>query len=57
MTARTALSKELADRQSFRLDVEKWAAFMAALETPARDLPRLKRLLSEPSIFSIGDPA
>ncbi|MER9425336.1 DUF1778 domain-containing protein [Mesorhizobium sp. M0317] len=57
MTARTALSKELADRQSFRLDVEKWAAFKAALETPARDLPRLKRLLSEPSIFSVGDPA
>ncbi|TPK91647.1 DUF1778 domain-containing protein [Mesorhizobium sp. B2-4-12] len=47
----------LADRRSFHLDAEKWAAFMAALDAPTRDLPRLKRLLSEPSIFSGRDPA
>ncbi|WP_292134293.1 DUF1778 domain-containing protein [Mesorhizobium sp.] len=47
----------LADRHSFSLDAEKWAAFMAALDAPTRDLPRLKRLLSEPSIFSGRDPA
>lgn len=32
----------LADRRSFPLDAEKWAAFQAALDAPARDLPRLK---------------
>ncbi|RTL96840.1 MAG: DUF1778 domain-containing protein [Hyphomicrobiales bacterium] len=47
----------LADRRAFHLDAEKWAAFIAALDAPTRDLPRLKRLLSEPSIFSGRDPA
>ncbi|MER8371558.1 hypothetical protein NKH19_13535 [Mesorhizobium sp. M1338] len=30
---------------------------MAALDASTRDLSRLKRLLSEPSIFSDRDPA
>ncbi|MER8885198.1 MULTISPECIES: DUF1778 domain-containing protein [unclassified Mesorhizobium] len=47
----------LADRRSLHLDAEKWVAFMAALDAPTRDLPRLKRLLNEPSIFSGRDPA
>ncbi|MER8391739.1 DUF1778 domain-containing protein [Mesorhizobium sp. M1340] len=47
----------LADRRSFHLDAEKWVAFMAALDAPTRDLPRLKRLLNEPSTFSGRDPA
>ena len=47
----------LADRRSFHLDAEQWKAFMAALDAPPRDLPRLKRLLSEPSIFSGREPA
>ncbi|TIQ34833.1 MAG: DUF1778 domain-containing protein [Mesorhizobium sp.] len=42
----------LADRRSFGLNADKWAEFMAALDAPPRDLPHLKRLLSEPSIFS-----
>ncbi len=45
----------LADRRSFLLDAEKWEAFVAALDAPPRDLPRLRRLLNEPSIFD--DPA
>ncbi|MDX8459705.1 DUF1778 domain-containing protein [Mesorhizobium humile] len=45
------------DRRSFPLDTEKWEAFLAALDAPARDLPRLKRLLSEPSVFSDRDTA
>ncbi|WP_280952511.1 DUF1778 domain-containing protein [Mesorhizobium sp. WSM3859] len=44
------------DRRSFRLDAEKWTAFMAALEAPVGDLPRLKRLVNEPSIFPDPDP-
>ncbi|WP_292638221.1 DUF1778 domain-containing protein [Mesorhizobium sp.] len=47
----------LAGRRSFPLDAEKWAAFIAALDAPTRDLPRLKQLLSEPSIFSGRDSA
>ena len=41
----------LADRQRFGLDDEQWNAFMAALDAPARMLPRTQRLLSEPGIF------
>ncbi len=41
----------LPDRQHFGLDAERWEAFLAALDAPARKLPRLKRLLSKPSVF------
>ena len=41
----------LADRQRFGLNTEQWAAFQAALDTPPRPLPRLARLLEEPSAF------
>jgi uncharacterized protein (DUF1778 family) len=41
----------LADRQRFGLTEEKWAAFMDALDAPTRPLPRLQKLLTEPSIF------
>jgi uncharacterized protein (DUF1778 family) len=37
------------------LDAEQWAAFMAALDAPPRELPRLQRLFQEPSIFEAGD--
>jgi uncharacterized protein (DUF1778 family) len=40
----------LADRQVFRLDAQRWNAFMAALDAPPRARPRLARLLNEPSI-------
>ena len=41
----------LTDRQHFGLNAEQWEAFMAALDAPPRELPRIKRLFSEPSIF------
>jgi len=47
----------LADRRSFHLDADRWEAFQAALDAPTRDLPRLKRLLTEPGIFTSRDPA
>ncbi|MCB1471087.1 MAG: DUF1778 domain-containing protein [Rhizobiaceae bacterium] len=47
----------LADRRRFTLDAQTWAAFQAALDAPPRDLPRLKKLLHEPSIFSGREPA
>jgi uncharacterized protein (DUF1778 family) len=40
----------LADRTLFLLDDKTWKAFVAALEAPTRPKPRLKRLLTEPSI-------
>ncbi len=41
----------LADRTRFGLDAEQWAAFLEALDAPARDLPRLERLFREPGVF------
>ncbi|MGH2390854.1 MAG: DUF1778 domain-containing protein [Chloroflexota bacterium] len=45
----------LAERRHFGLDAEGWTAFMAALDAPARELPRLQRLFQEPSIFEGRD--
>lgn len=41
----------LADRRWFVLSGEDWERFEALLDTPALDTPKLKRLLSEPTIF------
>jgi uncharacterized protein (DUF1778 family) len=41
----------LADRREFRLPDDQWAAFVAMLDRPPRDRPRLRRLLTEPSIL------
>jgi uncharacterized protein (DUF1778 family) len=45
----------LPDRRYFSLNAEQWTAFMAALDAPPRDLPRLRRLLDEPSVFESSD--
>lgn len=47
----------LADRRVFQLAPEQWEAFIAALDAPPRDMPRLRTLLNEPSIFSGDGPA
>ncbi|OLP59281.1 hypothetical protein BJF93_05200 [Xaviernesmea oryzae] len=47
----------LADRRVFQLAPEQWDAFVSALNAPPRDLPRLRKLLNEPSLFSGSDPA
>jgi uncharacterized protein (DUF1778 family) len=44
----------LADRTRFGLDHERWSEFVAALDAPPRDLPRLARLFREPSVFESG---
>jgi uncharacterized protein (DUF1778 family) len=42
----------LADRRVIKLNDEQWKSFMAAaLDAPPKPRPRLKRLLSEPSIL------
>src|SRR5580658_8582427 len=42
----TAAFDTLADRRVFQLDEVQWAAFMAALDLPPRDNPRLRKLLA-----------
>lgn len=47
----------LADRRVFQLPPEKWKAFVAALDAPPRDLPRLRKLLEDPGVFVHGKQA
>jgi uncharacterized protein (DUF1778 family) len=42
----TAAFDTLADRRVFQLDEVQWAAFMAALEKPPTENPRLRKLLA-----------
>jgi uncharacterized protein (DUF1778 family) len=44
----------LTDRTRFGLDAGQWRAFLAALDAPPRELPRLSRLFQEPSVFESG---
>jgi uncharacterized protein (DUF1778 family) len=53
-SALTRAEETLAERRTFGLDAEKWAAFQAALDAPARPLPRLQALLDEPGFFDSG---
>ncbi len=46
----------LIDRRRFELNAAQWEAFMAALDAPPRDLPRLRQLLHEPSPFDGTGP-
>ena len=41
----------LADRAHFSVTPQQWKAFMAALDQPAREHPRLQRLMNEPSVL------
>jgi len=50
-SALTQAAEVLADRRLFLLDDAQWTAFMAALDAPARPMPRLERLLKEPSLL------
>lgn len=50
-SALASAEQTLADRRRFGLDAERWQAFLEALDAPARDLPRVRRLMAEPSVF------
>lgn len=50
-SALSRAAETLAERRHFGLDAERWTAFMAALDAPARELPRTRRLLSEAGVF------
>jgi uncharacterized protein (DUF1778 family) len=41
----------LTDRREFRLSPDRWDAFVSLLDRPPVEKPRLRRLLTEPSIL------
>src|ERR1035437_4210775 len=49
-SARENAEQVLADQTRFVLDAQQWKAFMAVLDRPAKDKPRLRRLFNEPHI-------
>lgn len=46
-----AAARALADRRVFMLDDSRWREFIAALDRPAKERPRLQRLLTEPGLL------
>ena len=56
-SALSRAEEALADRRVFQLSPEKWEAFVAALDAPPCDMPRLRKLLNEPGIFPGSEPA
>lgn len=48
-----AAQQILADQTHFYLSREKWDEFCAALDAPPRELPELRRLLTEPGVFDV----
>jgi uncharacterized protein (DUF1778 family) len=49
-SALSEAEERLADRRTFPLDAKRWEAFVAAMDAPPRQLPRLRRLLRDESI-------
>jgi uncharacterized protein (DUF1778 family) len=47
----TEAAEVLADRRLFLLDDEQWETFLAALDAPTKQRPRLESLLSESSVL------
>ena len=47
----SAAQQILADQTHFYLSPDKWDEFCVALDGPPKDLPVLRRLLTEPSVF------
>ncbi len=50
-SSQAAAEIELADHTRFVLPTDKWLEFNKLLDAPPRDLPGLRKLLSEPSVF------
>ena len=50
-SSQDAAEAVLAEQTRFVLPKAQWLAFNAALDAPAREIPELKRLLTEPSVF------
>lgn len=50
-TAREAAERAIEDQRDFVLSPERYAAFVAALDRPPVEKPRLRRLFAEPSVL------
>lgn len=50
-SSQAAAEAALAEQTRFVLPEAQWRAFNAALDTPAKSIPALRRLLAEPSVF------
>ena len=50
-SSQEAAEAVLAEQTRFVLPKAQWLAFNAALDAPAKEIPELKRLLTEPSVF------
>ena len=53
-SAMVRAEETLADRARFPLNAERWKAFLEMLDAPAREVPRLKQLFRERSVFEGG---
>lgn len=49
-SAREKAEQALSDQTRFVVDDKQWKAFLAALDRPAQDKPRLRRLFQEPHV-------
>ena len=52
--ATRAAENVLADRRVFMLTDERWNAFTEALDRPAQERPRLRKLLDTPTVLDEG---
>ena len=50
-SSQDAAEAVMAEQTRFVLPKAQWRAFNAALDAPAKEIPELKRLLTEPSVF------
>jgi uncharacterized protein (DUF1778 family) len=50
-SALTKAAEVLADQRLFLLNDEQWENFMVALDAPLQPMPRLEKLLREPSVL------
>ena len=53
-SALSRAEETLPDRQHFSLSFAQWIEFQKTLDAPVRPLPRLAKLLTEPSVFEKG---
>lgn len=49
--ARTQAQRVLSEQTIFVVDADRWSRFNEALDSPAMDLPRLRALMTGPSVF------
>ena len=54
--AEAEAQRVLSERMFFMVDPERWVRFTEALDRPAIDKPRLRALLTDPSVFDEAEP-